>query len=110
MIVYLLINIFLNQTIDEDKLVGIWKAEKIVYVDQQPIEFKDGEHLVWQFTQNGKCINHTHRSEANYKVEKDQVDMDGYSVTIEKLTSNQLIIRENKQFFIRRIYFARKIE
>ncbi len=107
MIVFLLINIFIYQTIEANDLIGIWKSEKIIYVDQQPVNVKDGEQIVWEFNQKGKCINHSHHSEVNYTVKRDQLDMDGYSVTIEKLTSEKLIIRENKQFFMRRIYFTR---
>lgn len=106
----ILIVLFFNiQDIVHEKIIGTWQVENVVYLDQQPVRTKDGEHMKWQFTPDGRCLNLTHKSETRYEIKGNQLNMQGYSITIEKLTDQQLVIRENKQFFMRRIYF-KKVE
>lgn len=99
--------LFFNQGVDIEKIIGTWQVEKVMYLDQQPVRPVDGQELVLKFTADGRCLNLTHRSETNYIIKQDQLNMDGYSNTIEKLSDQQLVLRENKQFFKRRIYFKR---
>lgn len=96
-----------DKDIDLKQLIGTWQVEKVVYLDHEPVRPKDGEQMIWKFTNDGICINLTHQSETDYSIKGDQLNLDGYCNTIEKLTDQQLVIRENKQFFIRRIVFKK---
>jgi hypothetical protein len=104
---FLILSVFSTRDIDGEKIFGTWQVEKVVYLDQQPVRARDGENMQWQFTRDGFCHNLTHQSKTRYSIKGDQLNLDGYSNTIEKLNDHSLVIRENKQFFIRRIYFKK---
>ncbi|MGK7394244.1 MAG: hypothetical protein ACNS62_06715 [Candidatus Cyclobacteriaceae bacterium M3_2C_046] len=92
-----------GQEIDKSRILGKWKVAEIIYLDQPSPRGKDGEKIIWEFLPDGKVINHYHHSTTNYQIRGTLLDMDGYESKIEKLTDKQLVLRERKAFFIRRI-------
>ena len=96
-----------QRNIDKEKIIGKWQVVKVDYLDRKPVREFEGQDLIFEFLPDGKCINHRHQSEVDFSVEDDQLDMGGYTSTIEKLTDHELVLRENKHFFVRRFYFKK---
>lgn len=107
LVTFLLIFTFQSNEIDQEMILGKWKVVKVEYLDRQPVRDPDGTQLVFEFKRDGTCINHFHNSSSQYKLTENQLDMAGYSSTIEKLTDQELVFRENKQFFLRRFHCKR---
>ena len=98
-----------QRDIQNEKIFGKWKVVKVDYLDREPVREQEGQDLVFEFLSNGVCKNLRHNSEVKFSLDDDQLDMGGYTSTIEKLTDDELVFRENKHFFVRRFY-CRKIQ
>lgn len=95
------------QDLDQEALIGKWQTVSVEYLDQEPPNGREGMNLILEFREDGACINHEHQSTASYTIKGRIVDMGGYRIIVEKLSKNELVFREQKDFFIRRFYCKR---
>jgi hypothetical protein len=107
---YFLLGIVSFQGVDNKMLVGKWETIRVDYLDQDPLMGKEGQNIIFEFKEDGTCINHEFGSHTAFSTSGRIVDMGGYKIIVEKLTDLELVFREQKDFFIRRFFCKRIIE
>lgn len=94
---------------DEAEVLGKWKVVAVKYLDKKPTNPDQGLNLIFEFKAQNKCVNHKDQSEVTYSISGNKLNMDGYVWIIESLNEQQMVVREDKAFFIRKLTL-KKIE
>jgi hypothetical protein len=104
---FILLGIISFQGVDKKMLVGKWETIRVDYLDQDPLTGKEGQNIIFEFREDGTCINHEFGSYTAFSTAGRIVDMGGYKIVVEKLTDLELVFREQKDFFVRRFFCKR---
>lgn len=107
LLVMLLLGMSIAQGVNKEILIGKWKTIKVDYLDKDPVIGMEGQNMIFEFMDNNTCKNHLHNSVTTYTIDGRVIDMGGYKIIVEKLTEQELIFREQKDFFIRRFFCER---
>jgi hypothetical protein len=92
-----------NPTELQQVLPGSWKVNKVYYLDRQGMNPEQGKDLIFHFTDDGFCLNKKENSRVKYTLEGSRIDMNGYIWIVESFSEKELVVREDKLFFVRKL-------